>query len=366
MARKKKVILSLVGARPQFVKLAPLAARLKKEFRHIIVHSGQHYSAGMSDVFFSQLKIPSPDINLSIGSGSHGKQTGKMLEKFESVLFDTKPDMVLIYGDTNTTLAGALAASKLHIPIGHIEAGLRSFKNTMPEEINRKVADTLSDILFYPTPVARKNLIAEGVTKGLVKSGDLMYEILDACTRLSLFKRNHYKQFDLKKNAYGLVTLHRAENSDDPERLKRFVTILESAPIPMLFLMHPRTKKNLKTFDLLKRLKQADHIIVKDPLSYIETLSLISNARILLTDSGGMQKEAYFLGCPCVTLRPETEWVETVQAGVNILADMKPGKVLGAFRKGSFSRKKVNYLINGRKPSDVIAGAISSFLREIK
>ncbi|MEZ5358019.1 MAG: UDP-N-acetylglucosamine 2-epimerase (non-hydrolyzing) [Candidatus Zixiibacteriota bacterium] len=361
-SRKKKTVLSLVGARPQFVKLAPLAAALKKSFHHIIVHSGQHYDARMSDSFFSQLHIPDPNINLEIGSGNHGQQTGRMLEKFEAVLLEKKPDMVLVYGDTNTTLAGALAAAKLHIPVGHIESGLRSFNKRMPEEINRIVADATADLLFYPTTAARENLLCEGQKNGLVNSGDLMYEILDACTELSGFRSKQYEQFGVGERDYCLVTLHRAENADHKDRLEKFVDILKSLPCPAVFLVHPRTRKNLIAFGLMKTLDDSPSVVVSEPLPYIETLSLLSTARALLTDSGGMQKEAYFLGCPCITLRSETEWVETVKAGANTLADLSKKKILTALKSKASRRRKLNYRIRGIKPSDVIAGAIESFL----
>lgn len=362
--RNKKTILSVVGARPQFVKLAPLAKTLRRQFRHSIVHSGQHYDKQMSDSFFSQLHIPEPDINLNIGSGSHGRQTGQMLEKIERVLLESKPDLVLVYGDTNTTLAGTLAAAKLHIPVGHIEAGLRSFNKHMPEEINRIVADVTADLLFYPTPTARKNLQNNGVRKGLVKSGDLMYEILDACTKLPNFKAKHYKKFGLAAGEYCLVTLHRAENADDAARLKRFVEMLHALPYPALFLVHPRTRKNLHQFKLMKTLETGPSVIVSEPLPYIETLSLQSTARALLTDSGGMQKEAYFLGCPCLTLRCETEWVETVTSGANALVDLSQKKIIAALNKPVRKRRRLQYRVRGRKPSEVITGAIASFLNK--
>ncbi|MCK5124884.1 MAG: UDP-N-acetylglucosamine 2-epimerase (non-hydrolyzing) [candidate division Zixibacteria bacterium] len=365
MPKRKYTIISLVGARPQFVKLAPLAKRLSRSFQHIIIHSGQHYDNRMSDVFFKQLKIPSPDKNLNIGSGSHGAQTGKMLELFERELVKVRPDMVLVYGDTNTTMAGALAAVKLHIPIGHIEAGLRSFNDTMPEEINRKVTDHVSSLLYYPTPAARKNLKAEGLSRGLIRSGDLMYEILDACTNLPYFKKNHQRKFGVSSGDYCLVTLHRAENADNKERLSSFVSILQSLPYQTIFLAHPRTVKNLKKFGLYSQLKKSPSVIISQPVPYLETLSLLNGAKALLTDSGGMQKEAYFLGIPCLTLRPETEWVETVASGDNTLTDMSRTKVLRVLKQISWrKRKKLNYKINGRMPSDVISKSISKFLQK--
>jgi UDP-N-acetylglucosamine 2-epimerase len=364
MSKKKAKIISLVGARPQFVKLAPLAIRLQNAYQHQIIHSGQHYNYNLSGAFFDQLEIPKPDKNLNIGSGNHGWQTGQILEKFEKILLRERPDMVLIYGDTNTTLAGALAASKLNIPVGHVEAGLRSFVPTMPEEINRRVADHLSDLLFYPTPTARKNLLGEGLTKGLIRSGDLMYEILDAQIKHIKSNREIFSKYDIEEGNYFLITLHRAENADNPERLRRFIEILDSIKGIKLFPAHPRTVKNLKKFKLYQDLKKSNNLRIIDPVPYQELLSLMAYARAVLTDSGGMQKEAYFLGCPCLTLRNETEWVETVVKGANTLVDMSSGKVSKALKKIKKSRRRLNYLINGKKPSQVIRLAIDNYLKK--
>ncbi|MEE9442252.1 MAG: UDP-N-acetylglucosamine 2-epimerase (non-hydrolyzing) [candidate division Zixibacteria bacterium] len=363
MNKKKAKIMSLVGARPQFVKLAPLAVRLQKAYQHQIIHSGQHYNYNLSGAFFDQLQISKPDKNLNIGSGNHGWQTGQILEKFEKILLHDRPDMVLIYGDTNTTLAGALTASKLHIPIGHVEAGLRSFVPTMPEEINRRVADHLSDLLFYPTPTARKNLLREGLTKGLIRSGDLMYEILDAHLKYIKGNREVFAKYNIEESRYFLITLHRAENADDPERLRAFIKILNSLKGAKLFPAHPRTIKNLKKFRLYQDLKKVNNLLVVEPVPYNELLTLMAFAQAVLTDSGGMQKEAYFLGCPCLTLRHETEWVETVEKGANVLVDMSPGKVSKALKKIKKSRRRLNYLINGKKPSQVIRTAIDNYLQ---
>ena len=364
MTARKQTILSLVGARPQFVKLAPLARRLAKKYHHLIIHSGQHYDYGMSETFFNQLHIPSPDVNLNIGSGHHGRQTGRILEQFERELLSARPDMVLVYGDTNTTLAGALAAAKLHIPVGHIESGLRSFNKAMPEEINRLMTDHVSDLLFYPTPTARANLKAEGIKKGLVNSGDLMYEILDECTMLPEFDEPHLASYNLTEREFYFVTLHRAENVDEKKRLERFVAILAALDKPALFSVHPRTKKNLSRFSLLTHIKHLDHVIMTPPLPYIETLSILSQAKAVLTDSGGIQKEAYFLGCPCLTLRNETEWLETVKTGANTLVDMSLERVKKAVKKAATSRRRLGYAVRGKKPSEIIAEAIGAFIAE--
>lgn len=366
MIKNKAVVVSIVGARPQFIKLAPLAGHLKRKCRHLIIHSGQHYNYEMSQAFFDQLHIPKPDLNLNVGSGGHGRQTGQILERCEKALISLQPRMVLVYGDTNTTVAGALAAAKLGIPVGHIEAGLRSFRRTMPEEINRIMTDHISDLLFYPTPTARKNLYREGITRGLTRSGDLMFEILDGC--LPIIRRNKrvFRNHGVDEDDYILITLHRAENVDDPQRLERFVEIMEQSAGPKLFLAHPRTIKNLKQFKLLGRLKEVEGFILDRPQPYLETLTLMSGAAAVMTDSGGIQKEACFLGRPCLTMRPETEWVETVEAGANYLVDMSPTKIRRALKRPSNKRRKPIYRVNGKKPSEIIGSSIINYLRSHK
>lgn len=357
------MIVSIVGARPQFVKLAPIARELSKSFRHVIIHTGQHYDFNMSDSFFSQLKIPLPDINLGIGSGGHGRQTGRLLEKCETALVSLNPNMVLVYGDTNSTLAGALAAAKLHYPIGHIEAGLRSFRRDMPEEVNRVLTDHLSNLLFYPTPSSRKNLVAEGIKRGLIPSGDLMYEILDSCRGSRKTSKQLLRRYDLKAEQFILVTLHRAENSDSFKRLEKFKKLLQATEMPILFPAHPRTIKNLKIFKLLSEFKKIDQLHLLPPLPYLELLEVMSQAKFVMTDSGGMQKEAFFLGRPCLTLRPETEWVETVSAGRNFLIDLSVTKLRRALNQKLRQRGKLNYKIKGRKPSQIITQAILNYLK---
>jgi UDP-N-acetylglucosamine 2-epimerase len=363
MGRRNPTVVSIVGARPQFVKLAPLAKALKRHCRHIIIHSGQHYDYELSEAFFAQLHLPAPDRNLNVGSGPHGRQTGRILERCEEALIDYRPEMVLVYGDTNTTLAGAVAAAKLGIPIGHVEAGLRSFRPTMPEEINRRVADHLSQLLFFPTAAARRNLKREGITRGLVRSGDVMYELLDDCLPLISVLRNHTPLKDVKPGAYILVTLHRAENVDDQKRLERFVDLMEQTPGCKLFLVHPHTRARLRRFKLEKRLRAAAGMILGPPLPYVETLALISGAQAVMTDSGGIQKESYFLRRLCLTLRPETEWVETVAAGANILVDLSPVKVKRALDGKRPAQRKTPYRIDGRRPSEIITAEIIAYLQ---
>jgi len=363
MAKKKPTVVSIVGARPQFVKLAALASRLKASFHHVIIHSGQHYDYDMSQVFFDQLRLPPPDINLNVGSGPHGRQTARILDRCERALVSNRPDLVLIYGDTNTTLAGALAAAKLEIPIGHVEAGLRSFRLGMPEEINRRVADHLSALLFYPTPTAHKNLLDEGITRGLINAGDVMYEILEACLPLIKNRKPLAGGVDFRDGDYFLITLHRAENVDDPRRLERFVDILDQIDGVKIFPAHPRVVKNLRRLGLLPRIRKIRDLIMTRPQPYLESLALISKARAALTDSGGMQKEAYFLGCPCLTLRSETEWVETVEAGANVLVDLSPSKVARALRHLPRKAPRLTrYRIKGKNPSEVIVEAIAADL----
>jgi len=363
MAKRKTSIVSIVGARPQFIKLAPVAACLKKICRHRIIHSGQHYDRDMSDVFFDQLRLPAPDVDLNVGSGDHGRQTGRILERCETALKKLNPRLVLVYGDTNTTLAGSLAAAKLNIPVGHIEAGLRSFCMTMPEEINRRVTDHLASLLFYPTPSAKKNLAAEGIKRGLVDSGDVMYEILDICLPQVDRRRDVFRELGVEKKDYFLITLHRAENVDDPERLTRFVEIVGQISERMVFPAHPRVRKNLRRFGLAKTVRSHSNLTLCRPRPYIDSLALISGAKAVMTDSGGIQKEAYFLGVPCLTLRPVTEWVETIDAGANVLVDISPSKIRRALKRIPARPPRLKrFTVRGVKPSVVISGAIAAFL----
>ncbi len=326
-----KTILTVIGARPQFVKAAVLSRLIRQEysdrFREILVHTGQHYDKNMSDLFFDEMEIPKPDYNLNIGSGSHGKMTGKMLEAIEELLIKHKPDYLLVYGDTNSTLAGALAASKLHIPVIHVEAGLRSFNMAMPEEQNRIVADHLSTYLLCPTETAIENLKKEGIVKGVKNVGDIM---LDA----SLFYRGKAEQIpsNIPVSVKGLkdfylITLHRAENTDSKERLASIVAALNSVKEkPGVLPLHPRTKKMLKKWDL----RFNDNIKVIEPVGYLDMIRLESSCSFIVTDSGGVQKEAYFFERPCITLRDQTEWVETVEAGCNIIVGADGEKIVSA------------------------------------
>jgi UDP-N-acetylglucosamine 2-epimerase len=310
-------IISVVGARPQFIKLAALSRKLREKHREIILHTGQHYDDELSKVFFRQLKIPLPDFNLGVGSGNHGQQTGRMLEGIENILLKQNPDLVIVYGDTNSTLAGALAAAKQNVPLAHVEAGLRSYRKTMPEEINRLVSDHLSDLLFCPTRTAVENLRKEGITKGVYLTGDVMYDSVLENLKVARKISSVMKDLFLRPSEFYLATIHRAENTDDRKNLKKIVDILLSLEGKLIFPAHPRVRRFLRKYKLLKRLKSKKDVGLIDAVSYWDMLILEENARFILTDSGGVQKEAFFLKTPCITLREETEWIETVKEGMN-------------------------------------------------
>ncbi len=319
-------IATIVGARPQFIKAAPVSQHLRRHHTEVLIHTGQHYDNNLSDIFFSELAIPSPDYNLGVGSGLHGEQTGAMLSGLEKILIEENPDWTLIYGDTNSTLAGALVSAKLHIPLAHIEAGLRSYNRQMPEEVNRVVADHLSKLLFCPSDTAVSNLAAEGITQGVHMVGDVMADALYFAKKRALEASTILTRMDLPEKEYLLATIHRAENTDDPGRLENIFSALANTCETILFPIHPRTRGAL---DSIKHLSMSPNIHLTDPVSYLDMVRLETGARMILTDSGGIQKEAYWLGVPCVTLRDETEWVETVQTGWNRLAGADPDLILG-------------------------------------
>lgn len=328
-------IMTIVGARPQFIKAAAFARALKRDeganIKHVLVHTGQHYDDMMSDVFFRELDIGQPDHNLGVAGGSHGAMTGRMLEKIESLLLERRPDWVLIYGDTNSTLASALAASKLHIPVAHVEAGLRSFNMRMPEEVNRIVADKLSSLLFCPTQVAVHNLKQEGVVEGVHLVGDVMYDVAIQFAEVAERKSTALSRFGLAEMPYVLATCHRAENTDDPDRLAGILKALDSmTPTHAVVLpLHPRTRQKV---DQLGFRCLLDRIQIVDPLSYLDMVMLEKNAAVIVTDSGGVQKEAFFYQVPCITTRDETEWVETVETGWNVLTGADANRIGIAFQ----------------------------------
>lgn len=326
-------IVTVVGARPQFIKAAALSRVIRDDYagkiEEVLVHTGQHFDANMSEVFFKELDIPQPKYNLEISGGQHGAMTGRMLESVETVLLREKPDWMLIYGDTNSTLAGALAAAKLHIPVAHVEAGLRSFNMRMPEEINRILADRVSSLLFCPTETAVNNLKLEGVSKGVHNVGDVMYDV-------ALFYRDRARQqskvlqtLGVKPSGFALATCHRAENTDDPQRLGEILSALAevAGQMPLVLPLHPRTRKLVGEYGLSHHLKA---LTVTEPLPFLDMVALEQAARIILTDSGGVQKEAFFYGVPCITMRDETEWVETVELGANRLVGASRTTIVSA------------------------------------
>ncbi len=326
-------LITIVGARPQFIKAAAVSRAVSKtkRIKEIIVHTGQHFDSNMSDIFFKEMDIPAPDYNLGVHGLTHGRMTGQMLMKIEEVLLIEKPDLVMVYGDTNSTIAGALAATKIHIPVAHVEAGLRSFNNAMPEEINRILTDRISNLLFCPTDNALVNLDREGFKNydcKIIKSGDVM---LDAAMYYAEQSSDRSKIIDeLKLNDFCLATIHRAENTDSSEKLRNiFRALVEvSQEIVVVLPLHPRTKKIIQGLAI-----DTKRIMVIDPVGYFDMIELLKNCRIVFTDSGGLQKEAFFFSKPCITLRDETEWVELVEYGYNILAGGSKEFILDSYKK---------------------------------
>jgi UDP-N-acetylglucosamine 2-epimerase len=363
-------LLTVVGARPQFIKATAFSRVARERHAEILVHTGQHYDASMSDVFFEELALPQPDVHLGVGSGPHGRQTAQMLERLEDVMRREEPDAVVIYGDTNSTLAGALAAAKLGITLAHVEAGLRSFVRTMPEEVNRLVADTVATHLFAPTQTAVDNLLREGhaldagsamresgsggiggatrtsdlqpptsstiatlhhanTTSRIYRTGDIMYDALLEHAPIAAARSPIIEQLALRPGEYALATVHRAANTDDPARLERVFDALAALDEPVIVPLHPRTRAALAHTDI----EVESPVRIIEPVGYLDMLALEQHARVVLTDSGGVQKEAYLLAVPCVTLRDETEWVETLGGGWNVLAGVDPERILAAARR---------------------------------
>jgi len=325
-------IASIVGARPQFIKCAQLSKELRKSHQEIIIHTGQHYDYEMDKVFFDELEIPEPDYNLGVGSGTHGEQTGEMLKKIERVLIQEKPDLVLVYGDTNSTLAGALSAAKLQIKVGHVEAGLRSFDKLMPEEINRVLTDHCSDYLFCPTQTAVDNLKREGIVRGVYLTGDVMVDAL-LHNKETAERSEILSKLGLESKKYMVATIHRQSNTDCEQSLTSIVDAFCEIDEIIVFPLHPRTEKLLKEYGLYGRLR--DKVKLTKPLGYLDFSKLLNHAKRILTDSGGIQKEAYILGVPCITLRDNTEWVETLQGGWNVLAGTNEKNILQSVKNSA-------------------------------
>ena len=323
-------ILTVVGARPQFIKAAPVSSALRDAgIEEFLVHTGQHYDEKLSATFFDDLSINAPAVNLGVGSDTHGAQTGAMLSALEKLMMQEQPEWVLVYGDTNSTLAGALAAAKLQVKLVHVEAGLRSFNKRMPEEINRIVADHLSDLLLCPSMTAIRNLEAEGITKGIALVGDVMVDALHQAVERAKERPSVLKGLGLRPRQFVLATIHRAENTDDPSRLRQIVSAFLESQEEIIMPVHPRTRKALNALGVLPSLGKLRTL---EPVGYLDMIMLESSARVVLTDSGGVQKEAYWLGVPCLTLRDETEWVETVEAGWNRLVKAETPAILAALK----------------------------------
>ncbi len=361
-------IFTIVGARPQFIKAASVSRAIFKHNRshagnllkidETIIHTGQHYDHNMSQIFFKELEIPTPDYNLEIGSGSHGLQTGQMLIRLEELLRSKKPDLIIVYGDTNSTLAGALAAVKLHIPIAHVEAGLRSFNRMMPEEHNRVLTDHCSNLLFCPTQTAVENLLKEGITSGVHLVGDVMYDSVMYNVALAGKKSKIVEELQLDHKKYALATLHRAENTDNIDRLNGIFTALEEIAgegLPVILPLHPRTRKVLNS----SKFRQ-NFLRIIDPVPYLDMLMLEKHASLVFTDSGGVQKEAYWMKIPCVTLRDETEWIETIDEGWNVLAGADKEKIIKLSKRNWPSVQKKPF--DCAKASDKIIYIISQKL----
>jgi UDP-N-acetylglucosamine 2-epimerase len=347
-------IVTIVGARPQFIKASPVSRALRREHKEFLLHTGQHYDRNMSQLFFEELEIPEPDLNLEIGSGLHGEQTAQMVVGIERVLVEQKPDRVLVYGDTNSTLAGALAAVKLNIPVDHIEAGLRSFNRQMPEEINRILTDRAADLLFCPTATAVAHLWHEGITSGVHNTGDVMFDAALHFADLASARSSILERLAVAPGGYLLVTCHRPQNTDDPEALSAIVNALIDSGEQVVFPIHPRTTGFLRRCGLMERLEAAGRIRVIEPVGYLEMIQLEQHARMIVTDSGGVQKEAFFYHIPCVTLRDETEWVETVKDGWNLLVGSEYDRILDAIRTFAPPARQMAHYGNGHASAEIV------------
>lgn len=354
-----KKILTVVGARPQFVKaaaLSPSLATRAPDLTEVLVHTGQHFDDAMSEIFFREMRIPTPAYNLAIGGGTHGENTGRMIEAIEKVLLLEQPSIVVVYGDTDSTLAAAVATAKLGIQLAHVEAGLRSNRRAMPEEINRVLTDHVADVLYTPSAASSDNLRREGIPPGrIVQVGDVMFDVVKRFTVLANERSRVLEYLGLSAGSFHLLTLHRKENTDDRAVLERILAGLADSPIPIIFPMHPRTRKMLNVFGL----KLPMSVRPLEPLGYLDTLRLVSTASMVITDSGGVQKEAYFVGQPCVTLRDETEWTELVETGANVLAGSNSARIAELLASDPW-RPAVSGLYGDGRAADVIAADLLS------
>ena len=348
-------IATILGARPQFIKATPITKALReKGYKEILIHSGQHYDDEMSAVFFRDLELPAPNYNIEVGSCSHGQQTGRMLIRIEEVLLAEKPDYALVYGDTNSTLAGALAACKLKIPLAHVEAGLRSFNRQMPEEHNRVLTDHCSDLLFCPTQIAVNNLAREGITKGVHLVGDTMYDVVLQFSEIARRHSTILQDLGLKPKSYLLATVHRPYNTDISENLSNILTAFLEIREPIIFPIHPRTRQRMAEFGFENSKFETRNVQFIDPIGYLDMLTLEENAKLILTDSGGMQKEAYFLGVPCITMRSETEWLETVEVGWNMVVGADQEKIINAVKCFKSTNLRPAFYGDGRAAEKII------------
>jgi UDP-GlcNAc3NAcA epimerase len=320
--------MTIVGARPEFIQTAPVSKAIRRRFTELLVHTGQHYDGNMSDVFFTDLDLPEPELNLGVGSGSHAEQTGQMMIRMEEAMLREKPDWVLVFGDTNSTIAGALTAAKLHIPIAHVEAGLRSYDRTMPEEVNRVLTDHISTVLFAPTQAAVDNLAREGITDGVRLVGDVRVDVLlGVMDKAQAQQARLFAQTGLSEGQpFALATIHRASNTDDQERLKAIVEVMSTLEIPVVLPVHPRLRKMMGEFGF----QFSGNVRAIDPVGFLDMAALLDACEIVITDSGGLQKEAYMLRRPCVTVRDTTEWIETVESGWNRLCEPSPAEFKAA------------------------------------
>ena len=352
------LIATVVGNRPQFVKAAAVSRKLREVADEVLVHTGQHYDDELSGIFFDELGIPAPDRQLDIHGGSNTEQAARMLSALAPLFEEIGPDLVLVYGDTNSTLAAALTAAQQRIPVAHVEAGMRSFDRNMPEELNRVLADHASDVLFCSTPTAVDNLANENVRDGVHLVGDVMADVALAFQPVAEERSTALEDNGVEPGEYALMTVHRPANVDPPERLERVVELAERLPLPTVFPVHPRTRARLRAAGLEERLEAA--VKVTQPLGYLDFLKLASHARVLLTDSGGVQKEAYLLGTPCVTLRDTTEWVETVELGWNVLVDLDTDATLAAIERPLPSGERPE-LYGGGHAADRICDVLAAY-----